>query len=561
MKYNKLRTMFAAVILLLALGLAIAQMLDPSAASPAHYLPKGALVYAEARNLKDLLSWWSQSRVKANWAQSRNFEQFQNSRLFLKLKDRAQEYGGDASFRFTLDQLNSIAGTRSALALYNIGELKAVAITQISFPEAEASQLWLTRSSFLKKTVEGIDYYTEPKNKVLSFAYSRPYLVIGTDEDLVKNALLTMSDSTNSNRLDQSELWQKCQAMKPAGGDISLFLDQQTLNSNRYFQKYWIHQNVKSLAGIEAVWIDLQIAKGEILEERYFVMGNNLEPGSEQDLKSYLAPFEQLHHEYLSLETSPDTNTIAGRVLNFINRFPEKYEKTSYPPAYSAAFERASQAETPNIYAQQIDEPILRPASESLMSANQHEEIARLLTIAKPSAQIRLSYPLWDDKALFVQFPETLIVQLDQFDGLDQQQFLTAVREYFLILNSTHGDGVRWTAGTNGEYTLESWNKIYVRFQKPWILISNREMDFGQAAQILPSAATVPLGSFREVDWKDGRWKYSRLMKRLDYGSYHGEEPLFFSENLDSLLYTLEPIQRSTVLQIGSREMVTYETQ
>lgn len=561
MKYNKLRYMLAAVILLLALGFAIAQLLDPSAASPAHYLPKGALVYAEARNLKDLLSWWNQSLVKENWERSKNFQQFQNSRLYLKLNDRAQEYGGDASFRFTLDQLTSIAGTRSALALYNIGELKAIAITQISFPEAEASQLWLGRSGFLKKSVRGIDYYTESKNKVLSFAYSRPYMVIATDEDLVKNTLLTMSDSTNTNRLDQSELWQKCQALKPAGGDISLFLDQQNLNSNRYFQKYWIHQNVKSFVGIEAAWIDLQIAKGEIVEQRYFVMGDSLAPASEQDIKSYLAPFEQLHHEYLSLETAPDTDTIAGRVLNFINRFPEQYEKTSYPPAYSAAFERASQAETPNVYAQQIDQPILRPAAESLMSANQNEEIAKLLTIAQPSAQIRLSYPLWDDKALFVQFPEILIVQLDQFDGLDQQQFLTAVREYFLILNSTHGEGVRWTVGTNGEYTLESWNKIYVRFQKPWILLSNSETDFRQAAQILPFAATVPLGSFQEVDWKNGRWKYSRLMKRLDYGSYHGEEPLFFSENLDSLLNTLEPIRRSTVLKTGSRETVRYETQ
>ena len=112
MKSNKLRVMLAAILSLFAIGFAIAQLLDPFAASPAHYLPKGALVYAEARNLKDLLSWWNQSQVKVNWEQSKNFEQFQNSRLFLKLQDRAQEYSGDASFRFTLDELNSIAGTR-----------------------------------------------------------------------------------------------------------------------------------------------------------------------------------------------------------------------------------------------------------------------------------------------------------------------------------------------------------------------------------------------------------------------------------------------------------------
>jgi hypothetical protein len=180
---------------------------------------------------------------------------------------------------------------------------------------------------------------------------------------------------------------------------------------------------------------------------------------------------------------------------------------------------------------------------------------------AKPSAEIRISYPLWDEQSLFAQFPQNVIFQLDQFEQLDQEAFLNAILEYFLILNSTHGTGVRWTSTTNRDFILESWNKIYIHFQKPWVLISNREIDFQQAAKVLPSSAEVPSGNFRKADWKNGRWKYSRLMRRLDFGSYNGDEPLFFSENLDSLLNSLEPILGSSVLQTGSKETVRYETQ
>jgi hypothetical protein len=560
MKFKRKRIIIIVVLLLIPLAFAVAQLFDPSTTSLAHYVPGGALVYAETGNLKDLLSWWNKSDVNQNWGNSRSFEQFQNSRLFLKLKDRIEAIGAAGSFQFTLENLSSLPGTRSALALYNIGDLKAIAITEISLPEAEASQLWLKKSNFTKKTAGDAEYYLEPKGGALCFSYFRPYLIIASDEDLLKSTLLSLQGSSDLQSLDQSDPWKRCQELKPEAGDIELFLDQKSLNANRYFQRYWLYQNVSDFEQIQAVWINLRLTKGAVEEQRYFVMDNNEGAGSEQDVKAYLAAFEQIHHEYIALETSPDSKAIANQVLEFVNRLSSKYKKTSYPPDYSAAYERALQAENLSVFSQQIDEPILRPASESLMQANQADQLSEILKTAKPLTQIKLAYPLWDDRALFVQFPETMIVQLGEFEGLDQKQFLNTVREYFTILFSTHGQEITWISGPNGEYILQSWNRIYVRFQKPWILISNREGDFHQTLGILPSNAVAPMGNYREADWKNGRWKYSRLMRRLDYGSYHGEEPLFFSENLDSLLYALEPVQKSSVLRLGSKETVRYET-
>jgi len=103
---------------------------------------------------------------------------------------------------------------------------------------------------------------------------------------------------------------------------------------------------------------------------------------------------------------------------------------------------------------------------------------------------------------------------------------------------------------------------LCVRFQDPWIVVSNEETDFRQVAPNLPSGIAAPFGSYAEVNWKNGRWKYDRLMRRLDHSGYQDEStPLFFSENIASLLYSLEPVSESTVEQFANQEIVRYELQ
>src|SRR5262249_45643794 len=143
--------------------------------------------------------------------------------------------------------------------------------------------------------------------------------------------LLSLQGSNDATNLDQTELWKRCQELKPEGGDIQLFLDQKALNSNRYFQRYWLYQNATDFARIHAAWIDLRLTKDAVVEQRYFVTENNEASGTEQEVQAYLAPFESIHHEYLALETYPDSKTVADQILQFVNRLPDKYKKTSYP--------------------------------------------------------------------------------------------------------------------------------------------------------------------------------------------------------------------------------------
>src|SRR5688572_17697577 len=79
------------LFILVMSGFAIAELLAPSV-SPAHYFPKGALVYAETGDLKALLTWWKNSKFRTTWQGTINYQQFQNSRLYLKLGERTDAF-------------------------------------------------------------------------------------------------------------------------------------------------------------------------------------------------------------------------------------------------------------------------------------------------------------------------------------------------------------------------------------------------------------------------------------------------------------------------------------
>src|SRR5205823_4851243 len=127
-----------------------------------HFFPGGALAYVETPDLKSLLSWWRDSDFRANWEKSKDYEAFENSRLYLKLGKRLGEWGSQGDFAFSFDKFVSLSGGISGLALYDIGDLKAVAITEISLAKAQTTQLWAAKGRFMTKKVGEQNYYVEP---------------------------------------------------------------------------------------------------------------------------------------------------------------------------------------------------------------------------------------------------------------------------------------------------------------------------------------------------------------------------------------------------------------
>jgi len=555
MKISKRNLLFMAVAIIA--GFAVAQILTPSTPAPAQLFPQGALVYWETSNLKDFLVWWKNSDIKKDWEKSTNYRVFENSRLYLRLKERISDFEKD-KYQFSLDNLIKLAGKRSAVAIYDIGELKVLAVTETSQADSTLNELWISRNKFTEKKFNNQVYYAEPQEGKLVFAYAKPFFVVSTESGLLEQFLTNVNAPDQQLTLGQSEKFMACHPQNEMPSLFSLFVDQESLNQNRYFKKYWIHQNVKELAPIRSAWIDFVAEPSGLSEQRHFALTNSNTNSNNSNVQDLTKAFKQLNADFLTIEPNPDPQQSADSILKLLNKFPDRQKQTSYPPAYAGSFERALEAEAKSPYLVRIDDPIKQPAGLKILENDQPAKLASLLTAIKPTARVRLSTPIWDNDGLFLRFQDTQIFMLQNYDGLKQEDLLNQLQEYSVLLSSAGNNGANWIHN-NGSYELHSLIPIYVCFHKPWIVISNSQSELNSATAILPSQPVSVTTSFVAINWEKSRWKYSRLMRRLDYGMYKGDVPFFFSENLDSLFQALYSIKESTIETNGTNETVHYE--
>src|SRR5262249_37896920 len=90
------------------------------------WMPGGALLYLESSDFAAQLQDWNRSDVKTKWLASKNNEHYLTTRLALKLNEVYGEFSGAAGFEPNLTELETVAGTDSALGLYDIGRLDLV---------------------------------------------------------------------------------------------------------------------------------------------------------------------------------------------------------------------------------------------------------------------------------------------------------------------------------------------------------------------------------------------------------------------------------------------------
>ena len=119
--------------------------------SLSRYLPAGALLYLHAKNFSALLSEWSVSPEKTQWLQSDNYHVFSESRLFLRLQEVKDRFAAIAGLPPDMNLAGQIAGTESALALYDIGKLQFLYITRRA-PAASMQSRGASRSTSESRT-------------------------------------------------------------------------------------------------------------------------------------------------------------------------------------------------------------------------------------------------------------------------------------------------------------------------------------------------------------------------------------------------------------------------
>ncbi len=266
-----MKTAFAILLTLVATGAAVVwQAPAPAPATMAPMIPAGPLLVLEANDFASLVHDWQASKEKTAWLAGDNYKVFSRSVLLLRLAQVRDEFAGAAALAPDMSTVESVAGTHSILALYNLREIEFVYITRLPTAKAVESVLWQKRSDYQPRQSAGVTYYVRSQGeRQVAFAATGDYLLLATREDLMGRALTLMNARPPSIPSVTSDAWFN-QAIAAAGqpGDLRLTLELQTLARTPQFRSYWIQNNVSDLRGYRCAIADLRRESGQMREER-----------------------------------------------------------------------------------------------------------------------------------------------------------------------------------------------------------------------------------------------------------------------------------------------------
>src|SRR5260370_11840341 len=184
------------------------QALAPEPPPLSRYVPAGSLLYLQAKDFSALLGDWNASTQKASWVNSKNYEVYSRSRLFLRLQGAGQQFAAAAGLPPDMNFLTQVAGTQSAIALYDIGKLEFLYITKLPSANPMQSALSQPPATFETPSQAGVTFYVrrDPESgREVAFAVNGDYLILATREDLLAGSIQLMAGSKD--RTIESEQW------------------------------------------------------------------------------------------------------------------------------------------------------------------------------------------------------------------------------------------------------------------------------------------------------------------------------------------------------------------
>jgi hypothetical protein len=256
----------------ICLGVSWAGFQNAPAEEPgfSRFCPAGALLYLQAKDFSSLLSDWDSSPQKQQWVKSANYEVFSNSRLLLRLKQASDQFNAAAGLPPDANFLKQVAGRQSSLAIYDIGKLQILYITQLSAGGSAQSALWQTRAKFETRNAGGVTFFIrrDPESGTeVAFAVNGDHLLLATREDLMAGALQLMAGSKDRT-VEAEQWWSQATAAAGPAGDLRMVLNLEKIVPSPYFRSYWIQRNITDMKQYSGAVSDLFRSESEYREER-----------------------------------------------------------------------------------------------------------------------------------------------------------------------------------------------------------------------------------------------------------------------------------------------------
>lgn len=545
------------VLLLAFVGWLAAQAPADPQGSLAEFLPAGAQLVLEARDFSELLSDWNSSAEKSRWLQSGNYRAFSRSRLFLRLSEVHSEFASGAGFRPDLDWLESVAGERSALGLYDIGNLHFLYVTELASARAVETVLWQKRADFDPRNVAGRTYYVredEESGRVVAFASTDEYLLIATREDLAAGALAQMFEEQDAGV--RGEAWfRDAVEAAPEAGELRLALNLDALVGSPYLRSYWIQNNLPELRQYRSGVVDVHRGEGEIREERVFLRRDaEQEQPAEPPPGDVLPRLVRLAPERIGLYRAwagPSRNDAAARLAVLLAPAGDSPAPSTAAPGVQLT---GGTAGSESALETRIDEKPPANRAGSLDRAALWELLPDGLL-----GMLELGSARLPDQGVFAGFESAVVLLASEdWDGeTARESLLTAVEDLW----TTSRLGAQWVeeqAGGAVYHRLNGLASVAVAVQGPVLAVSNSE---ALLQDVLPRMGSEPSGQPATYAARFAhaaeRGRFYRLMGQLDFArlSRYGAEqpapnrpPEFFSGNVASLSRTLARVESASIL-------------
>lgn len=525
--------------------------------------PAGALLYLEAKDFGALLADWNGSAEKRDWLASANYDAFSRSELFLKLGDAQTQFATAAGVPPDYALLTSIAGSNSAIAIYDIGKLEFLFVTHVPSARAMNTLLWKARGTYQTRHAGNADYFVKedkPSHRVAAFAYTGDSLLLATKEELIAGALRLMAREALPSVA--SEMWftNSIQVAAPGPSDLRLVYNMAGLARTFQFRSHWVQNNVSDLREFSAGLADLERARGEIHERRVLLRTAPVEAAENETAAGQL------------LAAIPDDAGLYRAWLRPAGVQAEQWiEEKLFPTATASAPASKSApavVETQSAGSEvdlesRIDE---RPISENRDS---FKALRDVLVAARIDAMLDVSSTRVDSNQVFVQPHSAIALLANTAWNADTIRAALGAAAEGTWSNSA---AANWRTSAGGVRELDGLGKLAMASDGKWLVIG----DSAEMVNAVFSRRNRPAlaGAAYAAGWRHARElpNFERMTKLIDFpqmpvaaaGQPEGAgEPPFFSGNLASLGRTLKRVDSATIVvhDAGTmlRESVVYK--
>lgn len=555
---------YLGLALLLAAGSVLLATPRPVPENVVELLPAGPLLVLQAGKFSSLVRGWNRSPEKRTWLKSDSYKTFARSRLFLRLQDAQDEFAAAAGLPPDWKLAQSLAGSESAFALYDIGKLEFLYVTRLPSARAMESALWKLRSKFEPRQAAGLAYYIREEEKtkrVVSFAATDDYLLLATREDLLAGALTLLAGKGKGAVTGEPWYDYAVRAAKQPGS-LRLVMNFEKVARTPHFRSYWIHSNQKELQSYLAVISDIHLTAGEIREERVFL--------------------RELSDGVLNPESSSKPNPAESALTGLLRLVPGNagiYRAWAAPSGEqvmdlltrkilrlgtsSAARSRTISARTTT---DNFEIRIDRPPTVIRTGGFAPEKLSQVLNQAGIEAMLHLQASRNTDGNVFIQNESALVFRSKS--GWKETEVCNALAFSVDSLWTTSRLGmqcVKKTARGHSYLALDGLRTLAVAARENYLLVATHP---DLLAAVLENFSAPPssvqgeyVAGFRHAR---ERKHFNRMMRLLDDAVRYdrGRVPQFFSDNMGSFSDTLRRVQSVTITArrqgAVERQTITY---